>query len=261
VYPTGPSSRGNDPYAAYDSLPPDMSKSQQIAVASLRSYPHTQMRKLAIMLRDASIPIDNKVTATAIRMALFNIGYLSDMDKPNQLLRRDMELGASESIYCSLQKWRDIIANNKVHIGKMEILSDIYFLMSHESRDFQDLSMEFCQVAEQWLKANFDELKKDSITADQIKSIEIDNVRLLAYALLSLRNAAVSPKALSLLTMFHNGFSSIVFVKDIAQMRMKILSRICGCSRSLFKNVSASMDEHLTAAIRKVIESCPPSLP
>jgi len=141
-----------------------------------------------------------------------------------------MELGASESIYCSLQKWRDIIANNKVHIGKMEILSDISFLMSHESRDFQDLSKEFCQVAEQWLKASFDELKKDSITADQIESIEIDNVRLLAYALLclplhktGLRNAAVSLKALSLLTMFHNGFSSIVFVKDIAQMRMKIL--------------------------------------
>jgi hypothetical protein len=271
VHPTGPSSRGNDPYAAYDSLPSDLSKSQQIAVASLRSYPHAQFRKLALILSDKSIPIDNKVTATAIKMVLFNIGCLSDDVMPKQLLRRDMELGVRESIYYSLQRWCCIIANNKVHIGKIEILSDICFLMSHQEDGdtaFQDLSMEFCEVAEQWLKRNFDELKKDYITAEQIERIEIDNVRLLAYALLclplhkiGLRNAAVSMKALSLMTMFHNGFSSIVCVNDIAQMRMKIYSRICGCSRSLFDNVSASMDAHLTGAIRKVIESCPPSLP
>lgn len=67
------------------------SKREYLAFGGLRAYPLQQLRKLALVLRDRTLPLDHPAVRTLTSQALFQIGELSDSSPATLLWRNDQE--------------------------------------------------------------------------------------------------------------------------------------------------------------------------
>lgn len=67
------------------------SKREYVAFGGLRAYPLQQLRKLALVLRDRSLPLDHRAVRTLMSQALFQIGELLSSPPATLLCRNEQE--------------------------------------------------------------------------------------------------------------------------------------------------------------------------
>ena len=70
--------RGNKPESSLTEKPIYFNKIQYLSITSLRAYPHMQLRKLLVALREREIPLSNITTQVMIKQALYHIGPVGD---------------------------------------------------------------------------------------------------------------------------------------------------------------------------------------
>ena len=95
-------SRGNMAIATQGHAPSWLDKVAYIAFGTLRAYPLLQLRKLAVALRERSLPFDQPDVRTLVRQALFHVGDISSR-APIRLLWREDEMDLFATLFDELR--------------------------------------------------------------------------------------------------------------------------------------------------------------
>ncbi|CAM9957051.1 unnamed protein product, partial [Ectocarpus sp. 4 AP-2014] len=114
------------------------SKREYLAFGGLRAYPLQQLRKLALVLRDRSLPLDHPAIRTLMSQALFQIGELSDSCPATLLWRNDQEDMLS-ALFDELQVRIEAIEHTPRQHRTMQLLVDMAVYVGHWNGNCQDL--------------------------------------------------------------------------------------------------------------------------
>ena len=94
--------RGNLAIATQGDAPTWLDKVGYITFGSLRAYPLMQLRKLAVALRERSLPLDQPDVRRLVYQALFHVGDISSR-KPASLLWREDEMDIFATLFDELR--------------------------------------------------------------------------------------------------------------------------------------------------------------
>ena len=95
--------RGNLAIATQGDAPSWLDKVAHITFGSLRAYPLMQLRKLAVALRERSLPLDQPDVRRLVCQALFHVGDIASNEESISLLWREDEMDIFATLFDELR--------------------------------------------------------------------------------------------------------------------------------------------------------------
>ncbi len=132
--------RGNESLARQFEKPQWLSKSEYLAFTSLRSYPHLQMRKICVALRQRSLPFGHEVVQLLIRSALYHVGTLAPQTPIEPLWKADLfDADILLTLFSELMRLVEELEHTpRDHVMLLFVLDVALYIRHwdmHESRD------------------------------------------------------------------------------------------------------------------------------
>ena len=148
--------RGNLVLANLEQKPSDMAKVDFLAMGQLRSYPHGQLRRLCVGLRNGTLPLTHPMVGVLIRQTLYHLGDLVDTNMPFPGWRRDLLQDEAHELVKALQCTLETLAARlepmpREHMA-IPVLGEIASVLSEWHAPCRTTARKFADVAQTWAR-------------------------------------------------------------------------------------------------------------
>eukprot|EP01035_Chromulina_nebulosa_P021325 gene21325-27629_t len=220
-YDTCPS-RSNWPEAVQDEMVGG--KIEHMSFGGIRAFPNQQLRKLCVVLRERSLPLDKPAVHSLLRQTLFQLGDLSDDDIPQALWWRDCKehRDGFATLSMELEALKEELQSMSRYHGAMLILGELAAFVSQWCSSGRDVARAFAKITRDW--------------ADEIL-IEIESVSIDKVAELRARRCVFSMYSL------HCHCTGELSCEDVRD----ILDNICISENSCLFEETTSYDDRVRA--------------
>ena len=166
-YDTCPS-RSNWPEAVQDEMVGG--KIEHMSFGGIRAFPNQQLRKLCVVLRERSLPLDKPAVHSLLRQTLFHLGELSDDNIPDVLWWRDRKgyLDGLSTLCMELEALREEVQSMSRYHGAILILGEMAAFVSQWRASSREVARGFASIAKSWAA----QAAEDIVTADMTKVAE-----------------------------------------------------------------------------------------
>jgi len=152
-------SRGNIPEARQDSKPSWLSgKTEFFSYGTLRAYPHQQIRKLCVALRERSMPLEDPAVRKLLQQTFFHLGELSiSTDVPHPVWRTDVDkFGGWEALRLELADLADELKLKPRQHAAVLILGELAAHASQWDAASRDVARSFANIALGWAREDIE---------------------------------------------------------------------------------------------------------
>ncbi|CAM9896127.1 unnamed protein product, partial [Ectocarpus fasciculatus] len=247
------------------------SKREYLAFGGLRAYPLQQLRKLALVLRDRSLPLDHPAVRTLMSQALFQIGELSSSPPATLLWRGDQE-DMFSALFDELQVRIEEIEHTPRQHRTMQLLVDMAVYVGQWNGKCQDLvRSKLVAIPRKWaldIYRQVDEAEANQLGEAVVSSLIAKQCVYVMYGVLcyggsASLSAADTAQLCELQILAHNRrlFAEgwIELEAESSALRVRCLNVLAKRSSEIAQ--AARMDPgFLTTAIRLVLKDAPTQL-
>ncbi|KAK3247008.1 hypothetical protein CYMTET_43477 [Cymbomonas tetramitiformis] len=201
--------RGNIAIADQAKRPYNLTKSQYLTIGALRAYPLQQLRKLCAALHDRLLPLGHPALHELVRMAVYQLGELSDTAAPMPVWRTDCTAGTLLPVMRDeLDDLASELAQAPRHQAAVRLLSELASYFSAWSKPCGAVTRRFVAMLQSWRNALDEQISAATTPAAEAalhaKQCIFDMHALLCYQNLQI-DAADAAAMLRFATLAHNG--------------------------------------------------------
>ena len=127
-----------------------LNKPQHLAFTSLRAYPHLQLRKMCVVLRGNSLPLDRYEVLILFKQALYHLGDLSDMKDRTSLLWRGCGEEGYSILHEELQKSFEELKDSPKNYLQMHLIAEVAAYLTERWPMCRDLCRQIAESFSVW---------------------------------------------------------------------------------------------------------------
>lgn len=266
--------RGNIPFTRQNERC-NFSKENFLTLASLRSYPNQQLRKIAVAMIDNSLDFESSWTQEVIRQSLFQVGEISRLSSTSPLSfiwKTDIfQEKDFDSFLVLLEKLGDSLLNAPSKHREFLILAEMvsYFGQFSDVIEARRIIRKYFDMGKSWAD-NEKILRKSSEDPKEIHQHLIQETfmigySILAYGILAIDSDIEAVGFLESLVRFRNCFLLVrqdnSITKQLEKISMKVIEASSRNLKQLMKFVEADRLKVLSSAFLCVKSNLPQNLP
>ncbi|KAJ3222848.1 hypothetical protein HDU81_009558 [Chytriomyces hyalinus] len=170
---TNKDARGNQVFSEFSEKPESFSRLGFEAFGKLLAYPHLQIRHVINhILRENLMPLDNDLTATIVKQAMYQVGEMSR--KQELFWKLDWNSGdAKDCMNKELLSLANHLRSTPRRYKDLKLLGDLAGFLAQYGKQYSEPSFRFSEVAEGWANDLRTELNQNSMGNSNEKNIQL----------------------------------------------------------------------------------------
>ena len=158
-------SRGNVPEALHGKkcswLP---GKTEVLSCGAMRAYPHQQVRKVCVALRERNLPLDEPAVRKLLQQTLFHLGELSEGEQPRPKWRIDLvEHGGWDALRHELEGLADELKLKPRQHAAVLVLGELAAHASQWDDSSRSVARRFAEIARAWAREDVESAPADKV--------------------------------------------------------------------------------------------------